>query len=328
MDAPTVGIYINSSYESEVGKCILVANTEDVILKYENQSYVVSQIILCTFYVFLAFLTACLNGVAIFTINNCDSLKRNLCYYLVMLQSCCDLVTGLISIPLYGFFNVSETAQVLSCQFRYYATSLAPAPSGVSFAMMVALSFERYTSIVHPIIHRNRLSQKIFLKYLLVNIVIYVTTTASSPFWSSIFYIGYTFHRFLLLATVGYFYVTIYQTTKGRLRLKKQQVNYSLNLSAKNKISREFLIQRKLTKTCFLTCVAYVSCYLPLVCIIIATIEFEKKSLPLLRQYQSWGVAISSMNPCLNSIIFFWTRPALRREIKKVMSRMLSKNFY
>ena len=302
----------STSYEKEFGKCILVKGSRDAVVKYKNQSYVVNQIVLCIFHLFLTFLTTGLNGVAIFTINNSPSLKRILCYFLVMLQSWCDLITGLFSPLVFGFFFASEVLQVGACQVWFYGLALAAAPAGISFSMMVALCFERYMSIVYPIIHRNRLTQEHALKYLLANIVIYTITTLSTPFWTSIFFITTPFYRFFLLVIIGYFYIRIYQTSKKWFRKRRKNVglvdtqNVQNNVT-KNKTIRELMIRKKFAKTCFMTCVAYVLCYLPLVLIALATFVNGEISLPLLRQFQSWGHAISSMNPCLNSIIFFWS---------------------
>lgn len=320
----------SSSNESEVGKCVLFGGlSEDVVLKYKNRSHILSQIMLSIFYVFLMFLTAILNAVTVFTIKNSPSLKKNLCYFLVMLQSWCDFTTGLVNMPANVLFIAAELTQALSCQAGMYGTLISSVPSGVSFGMMVALSFERFMSIVHPTFHRNRLTQNHFLIYLSVNIVIFSATTFSSPFWLKLFYMSFTFYRLLSLTTIGYFYVCMYQTTKNRFLQKRQKVGtvdtFNVgNAIAKNKIIRDLTIQKKLAKTCFLTCVAYVCCYLPLVFTISARFWFETSSLPLLRQYQGWGLAISSMNPSLNSVIFFWTRPVLRREMINLTKKFFS----
>ena len=241
-------------------------------------------------------------------------------------ESCCDLVTGLITIPIYGFFTASEFIR-FSCQLRFYALRLAPASSGVSFTMMAALSFERFMSIVYPTKHRSSLTQKVFIRYLLANIALHAATTVFSQFFPNVFFMIYGSFRLLFFATIGYFYAKIYLTIRERSGRNKSKVGVVITVQQaqnNNQITRDMMIKQKLAKSCFLICVAYFLCYLPVFLMFFLTIRLEKKDLPALRQYQSWGFALASINPCLNSVVFFWTRPVLQREIKSLVKRIFS----
>jgi hypothetical protein len=55
------------------------------------------------------------------------------------------------------------------------------------------------------------------------------------------------------------------------------------------------------------------------VSVLSVTVMVSPEMAPRFRLLQSWAITLALFNHSLNSVIFFWTRPMLKSEAKKVL---------
>ncbi len=179
------------------------------------------------------------------------------------------------------------------------------------------MNYERYLSIVKPLVHRTKLTKKKLLSIVLSGCVAHTVTTSLSFFMATNMrkpIVGICILLFMI--ATAYFYIRIFLAAKTPLP-SETPPNAITDEASTTKINKNKLREIKLAKTCFTIVLVFVFSFLPLSITKILTAQ-QLGSVTTLGTVQSWSAAIVMMNSSLNSIIFFWTRPILRKEAKKI----------
>ena len=204
-------------------------------------------------------------------------------------------------------------------------SSIAFIPWGLSLASLCALTFERYMGIIYPIVHLNYVTKKMFLVYsccvLLVTVVIVPLAVVSATFYY-IFCGVYAIVPFLLHT---FCYTRILISTPKKLRMRASTSTMSSNSEYKNSPSharrRNSAKGLKLAKSCVLVVGTFYVCCIPGEFL---NIFYLEKDFIKYRVVIAWYVVALGVNTILNSVIFFWTRPILRKEAFKVLKGVCS----
>ena len=130
----------------------------------------------------------------------------------------------------------------------------------------------------------------------------------------------------ITLMIIAFAYTRIFLTARRKFRLENRPGHGLVERNSSDiRRTHEFAREIKLAKSCFLVVVAFLFCFLPVSIISVLSINVSREMVPKFRVLQSWSITIALFNHSLNSIIFFWTRPMLRREAKKVLKDMCAK---
>ena len=189
--------------------------------------------------------------------------------------------------------------------------------TGYSLITLSAMNFERYLSIVKPLVHRTKLTKKKLLSIVLSGCVAHTVIALLS------FFIATNMRRpiggiyvLLFMNATAYFYIRIFLAAKTPLP-SETPPNAITDEASTTKKSKNKLREIKLAKTCFTIVLVFVFSFLPVSITMTLTAQ-QLGAVATLRTVQSWSATIGMMNSSLNSIIFFWTRPILRNEAKKI----------
>jgi hypothetical protein len=287
-----------------------------------SHQFVVNTVAATTLYGLLFFPTVLLNGVSILTILRSSQLKKKVSYFLILLQSMIDLIFGAIALPLMiAYFidrDVTREHSVVICWLHhtigYYLT-------GLSVTILVALSFERYMGVVHPFIHRPKVTKRKIIIFLCSSGILFpIAVVALSLGGISLTYRLPQIMIVILLLFMVYVYTSIFVTARKRLNPANRpgalpaQTNAS-ELTKKRRFIKEF----KLAKSCFLVVCTFGLCFLPSAILLTPLYSLEPETYLML---WAWAYFLSSLNSCLNSIIFFWSKLLLRKEATNVMSKL------
>ena len=312
-----------TTLSQSVKRCTVLAGTSVTIVQFDSNGYIINQVIVCFLNCLLAIATVFLNGIAIRTLSKCFRLNEKICYFVISLQSAIDLMAGAVSIPLFTFVLASEIAGTANCVLNFILSTVAFSPMALSLAMLCALSFERYMGVLHPLVHRTKVTKKRFLGYLCIVIFIIFAMMLVSLVYPTLYFALVSINIFISLILVTFFYTRIFLAARQRFRLQNRPgaVVGELNSSERKK-KRQFIAEFKLAKSCFLLVVTFVLCFVPSFIISVLSVIVTPEMVPRFRLFQSWAITLALFNHSLNSVIFFWTRPMLKKEARKVLNSM------
>ena len=204
-----------------VKRCTILAGTSATIVQFDSKSYIINQVVVCLLNCLLAIATVLLNGVATLTMYKCFRLKEKICYFLICLQSVIDLMAGAVSTPLFTFVQASEIAGTANCVVNFILSTVAFIPMGLSLATLCALSFERYLSVLHPVVHRNALTKTSKEAYLCISAVVIFLMMAMSLIYPKLYFIFGPTNICISLILMAFFYTRIFQLARRRSRLQR-----------------------------------------------------------------------------------------------------------
>ncbi len=286
-----------------------------IILQFPSRKYIINQVAVCAVNCALVIPTILLNGISVLTITKSSQLKKRVWYFLILIQAVVDLAVGAVSLPLETFLRAREILGTANCVTSFVLSTIALVPFGLALTTTCALTFERYMGILHPIIHRTHLTKKRFLIYICftgIALLILVPLGVASKKAYNI--VGVAVICIPLVFT-AFAYTKIYLAGRNSdtafANLSKKQS--SSELARKKQVLREL----KLAKSCALVVFTFYMCFLhaPILNVIFIHAEPAK-----FRAAQSWAAAACALNSSLNSIIFFWQSPLLRKEALNICS--------
>ena len=319
---------MNFTSDQYLQRCSVLEGTSDTVIQFPSNAYEINQIVVCVLNGLLMITTISLNSIAILTIYRCIQLKQKNCYFLIALQSAIDLFTGAVSIPLYTFVLASEVTSTANCVVNFVLASVAFIPMALSLAMLCGLSFERYMSVLHPVSHRTQMTRKRFLGFLCFATVAIVIITLMSVVYTTLYYVLGATNICIFLTLMTFMYTKIFLTARRRRRVENQPGHGVVDLNPTQKKRKEDLMKEiKLAKTCFIVLIASLFCLTPVSMISILSVTVSHGMVPKFRLFQSWCITLAMFNHSLNSILFFWTRPILRKETKKVLKNIYTNIF-
>jgi hypothetical protein len=193
--------------------------------------------------------------------------------------------------------------------------------TGYSMITLSALNFERYFGIIHPLLHRTKLTKKKLLSFVIIACAVHTVTVPLFLTDRNIKRLKIAIFLLLFLITTAYVYIRIFLAAKKRSPLQNiPDATAGESKESTMKTKKDKLREIKLAKSCCIIVFLFVFTFLPLSTVNI----FLAKPLGAVkfRIVQACCVTIVMLNPTLNSVVFFWTRPLLRKEAKKIFGKI------
>lgn len=296
------------------------SSTLFIVTQFPSRKYVISQIFYCFVNGVLIIPTVLLNSISVFTIWKTCHLKAKLCYFLILVQSLVDLGVGLISLPLYIVHAAVELMGTANCVDGFALQAVAYIPVGTSFLTIYLLTFERYLSILHPVIHRLYVTKTQVLLYVCCATASVIVAGPVLTIISAKVHNGLsTATVWLVLAFNTFAYMRIYFAVKN-MRFSKNTIrHYSTEQSSYDMgTKRSLLRERNLAKSCGLVVLISYFCYVPFV---VSSFYFKDDHMNY-RVATCWSAVVMALNSSLNSLVFFWKRPLLRQEVLSVLRKV------
>ena len=174
----------------------------------------------------------------------------------------------------------------------------------------------RFTSIVYPIYHRNKVTKKRITIFFVIINSFFGTVIGLSFFYEGVIML----FSLIVLPSCAVFvviaYARIFVVASKRCRVSPQADNESIAPSQRMK-NRELLKDIKLAKVCLLIVVSFFICFIPAPSVFIlleGTENWQMQNALLI-----WGSSSLFFNSTLNVAIFFWRKPLLRQEARKTL---------
>ncbi len=140
-------------------------------------SYFLSLLFIFSLNVLFFFSGICLNSLVILSFWRSVQLRKKLCYFTIMVLSCCDLLVVLTNQPLLALSAMLWLTGKLDVYPRWMDISLELTNVflGFSLAAFLVMNFDRYLAISYPIFHRTSVTKGRLLTLLAALIVVELT---------------------------------------------------------------------------------------------------------------------------------------------------------
>ena len=280
-----------------------------------ESSYSINLIFIFALSVFFFFSGICLNSLVILSIWRSVQLRKKLCYFMIMVLSCCDLLAVMTNSPLVALIVPLWLTGKLDVNARWAhislnATSMFPA---FSLYALLVMNFERYLATSYPIFHRTSVTKGRLLTLLAILIMVEAILRAMSV---NDFVISYQVHGviFCILFIPAMFFINY----KLFLVVRKSQRNDRISSEVKKTFSLKNISSCLLAVACVVVLSIPISVYIGLrISSTEATYILNNANLAAL-----WGKTTALMNCTFNCLIFYWKNKVLRTEGLKVLKSL------
>ena len=256
----------------------------------------------------LFFSGVCLNSVVIISFWRSVQLRKKLCYFMIMVLSCCDLLAVLTnSLPMAVVALLWLAGKLdVNARWPHLILRLVVTFQLFSLLALLVMNFDRYLATSYPIKHRISVTKKRLLTLLAALVIIEVTLVAIS---TSDAVISSQMHVLILFVLVTPPMLFINYKLFRVIRKSRRNTERSKMFSLKNASSCLLAV------ACFMALTIPVFVYAGLMINSAqTTVTLDSSSLTGI-----WAMTIASMNSSFNCLIFYWKNKTLRIEGWKVL---------
>ena len=236
-----------------------------IITQFPSRHFVLNQTVYCVIIGVLIIPTVLLNSILILIIWKSSHLKAKVCYFLILIQSIFDIAVGVISVPAYIALAALELRGIATCVHSVVLLPLAYVPATTSFMTLFFITFERYLSVLHPVVHRSYVTKN---RMLICAICAPICCVLTSPVLAIISQklcdVINAVITLFALAFNTFAYTKIYFAAK-KLHFSNDGIgDHSTEHSSSNmEKKRKSLRERSLAKSCALVVLISYFCYVP-----------------------------------------------------------------
>ena len=268
--------------------------------------YFVNLIFIFVVNILLFFLGICLNSLVIVSFWRSVQLRKKLCYFMIMVLSCCDLLVVLTNHPM----TTLRAMLWLTERMKKYSAWLVISHQilsmiiDVSLRALFVMNVARYLATHYPLYHRTSVTKRKLLTFFTVLIIIQIAVTAISTNNLVIWYQLRLLIFFVIyippMLFINYKLFTIARKNRRNNEISPEMKKY---FSLKTNISNSLLVVACLI-VLFIPALIYIGLRLTL-----EEIEFILNNAQLAGL---WSRTIASMNSTFNCLIFYWKNKTLR----------------
>ena len=300
----------NNTY-SEI--CVWENFEYSFVSHFPNDLYRSSHVLCLMYNIIQTLLIIVFNYGAIHAFYKSSQLRRKTTFFIVMVLSANDLVIGLVLEPLYLIHLSREISGNENCVvfLSFVATYRLVLP--FSMITFLALNFVIYLSVIHPVFHRTKVTNRRILYVLIVLWSLFIIRQYLSVFVLSkntVSLIVTGLMTFSMLALV-FMHVRIFVTVYKRRRIEPN-------------VQGEMTLLRGVrdAKSCIAVLLCTICCYLP------SSIEIglNEMTVQTVALFVPWATTVLLSASVLNSVIFYWRNAILRKHAKSILRNFLLRN--
>ena len=277
--------------------------------------YFINLVFIFAVNVFFFFSGICLNSLVILSFWRSIQLRKKLCYFMIMVLSCCDLLAVLINNPSMALISMSWLTGKLDGNARWAHISISSTIIFLVFSLfaLLVMNFDRYLATSYRIFHRTSVTKGRLLTLLAILIIFEITLTVMTV---NDFVISYQVHGviFCLLLIPPMLFINY----KLFLVVRKSRKNKRISPDMKKPFSLKNISSCLLVVACLVVISIPVFVYIGLR----TNSPKTKETLDNANLAWMWTITISLMNCTFNCLIFYWKNKVLRTEGLKVLKSL------
>ena len=252
-----------------------------------------------------------LNTLVIITILKTRQLRKKLCHFMIMVLSCCDLLTilifnsglilSLITWAIENYYLLSRMKIYL--QFSYITGAF-------SMCMLMVMCIERYMGVYYPIFHKTSVTRRRLLTLFAIIMILETTLLTISAYDSGIF--GTVAFGSSMVIYFTPFIFFNYKLFKISRKMRREN-------TASHELRRRISLKRINTYLLAVACLMFWS--IPISVYVVFTLVEGSMSYNAIIS-GLWVATTNVMKCSFNSLIFFWKNKLLRDEGIKVIKKI------
>ena len=277
--------------------------------------YFVNLIFILVVNILFFFSGICLNSLVITNFWRSVQLRKKLCYFMIMVLSCCDLLVVLTIHP----FTALRAMLWLSEKINLYPALVMISHEvlnvfiGFSLLALLVMNVDRYLATHYPIFHRTSVTKGKLLALFAVLVIIELTSAAMSI---NGLVISFQVHLLIFLAI--FIPPMLFINYKLFTVARKSRRNNEISPEMKKSFSLKKISNCLLVVACLSVISIPTFVYIGLILTSIDT-EYILNNAEFVGL---WAKTIASMNSTFNCLIFYWKDKTLRAEGMKVIKSM------
>ena len=278
-------------------------------------------VFLCIINVIIMVAGTFLNSVVIISLWKSRQLRKQLCYFMILVLSCFDLAVVIITHP---FLIVSTIYYSLNHANRLWMDtriSISFILCGFSMTALLMLNIERFLALTCPYFHKKSVT-----KTKLVCFQSFLMTIIAGM--SSLVYLNtetFAVNIFAAISILSLLFLLVYGNYKMFVIAISKRGDNRISATAATSVDnnrKSQILNLKNISTCSLVVVCFFVCSCPQVIFAFYRLATGAHS-AYDRQdwlFSIWANTFGSINSTLNCLIFFWRNSILRREGMKITS--------
>ena len=278
-------------------------------------SYFINLVLIFTLNVLFFVSGICLNSLVILTFWRSGQLRKKLCYFMIMVLSCFDLLACLTNNPLVALTAMLALTGKLDVYSSWLDISLNLSSLffGFSLFALLVMSIDRYLATYYPIFHRTSVTKGKLLTLLAISSTLQLLLELLSV---NNYVISGQEHTAICLIIL--FLPMLFINYKLFIIARKSRKNNGMSTKMKKTLSLKNISSCLLAAACILVLTIPAAVYIGLGIISKETSTLSDNA----NLARLWNRTFVSMNPTYNCLIFYWKNKILRTEGMKLIKGM------
>ena len=263
-----------------------------------------------------------LNSVVIISLWRSSQLRRKLCYFMILVLSCFDLVVVVVTHPFLIVSTIYFSPKEVNATRENARKFISFILYGLSMIALFTLNVERFLAITYPFFYQASVTK---VRLVCFEAFLMAILVCLSPFYfirkSIVNSVIATFIPLFLLLFV-YSNCKLFVIAKSKRR-NERIASLAAETSAVDKTVKKRILNLKNISTCSLAVCCFFFCSAPQIAYSTLRLAsdaslYDKKVF----LFQLWSSTFTSMNSTCNCLIFFWRNSILRREGLKIVNAL------
>ncbi|XP_046839590.1 probable G-protein coupled receptor 21 [Xenia sp. Carnegie-2017] len=258
------------------------------------------------------FVGTVLNVLVIIVFWRSTYLRKKLCYFMIMVLSCCDLITVLLNNPVLvviAALFIKNKDNIFS-QWERIILEIVSITISSSFLALLVMNIDRYLSVSKPLYHKTNVTKRklllLFIALQSINVIIAVLHTEELAYPREI-----NAFIFMVLYLPPMLFIN-YKLLRLSRKYRKS------NVKNREKKATSTLKQISISLMAFAGIIVFSIPVLVFIVYNMFVTEIKWKNV-----VELWLRTILTMNSTFNCLIFFWKNTILRTEAFKIVKTIL-----
>ena len=274
--------------------------------------YFVNLMFICVANILFFFSGICLNSLVIVSFWRSVQLRKKLCYFMIMILSCCDFLVALTSHPTTTLTAMLWLTEMFNVYPGWLVILLDLSNICILFSLLALLvmSVDRYLATHYPLFHRTSVTKGKLLTFFAFLFFIQLTVATISVNDLVISYqVGLLIFGILVIPPMLLINYKLFTVARKNRRNKDIPPEMKKSFSFKN------------ISGCLLVVASLLVLYIPNVVHIVLRLTSKERINTLDKATLAgfWSATTAAMNSTFNCLIFYWKNKTLRTEGMKVI---------